>query len=361
MDNSIQMLSEKASLIASKNTWIDGLAIEQLVASSNLLNMSKVVGMPDLHPGQGHPIGAAFLSTKMFYPALIGSDIGCGMALWQTEISIAKLSIDKLTRRIGDIDQPAEPHKYKLGTLGGGNHFAELQKVSKIYNEQQFSELQLNAKHLFLLVHTGSRGLGHGILQQYMDEFGEQGLTANSLAANSYLARHDNALAFAKLNRQTVAARVLDNLHTAGQEILNVPHNFLESISWQGESHFLHRKGASPSTAGIVIIPGSRGDYSYLVKPLANEDLLYSIAHGAGRKWRRADCKAKLENRYDSNEMMRTKLGSRVICDDRDLVYEEAPQAYKSIDSVIESMQQANLIEVIAQLTPVLTYKTKGG
>lgn len=361
MDNSIQMLSEKASLIASKTTWIDGLAIEQLLTSANLPNMVNVVGMPDLHPGQGHPIGAAFLSNGMIYPSLIGSDIGCGMGFWQTEIPLAKLSIDKLMRRIGDIDQPMTGNKYKLGTIGGGNHFAELQKVSKIYNEQLFTDLQLDSRHLFLLVHTGSRGLGHHILQQHTAEFAEHGLVAGSAAANNYLVKHDKALAFAKLNRQTVAERLFDHLHSKGREVLNVPHNFLESVQWQGQPHFLHRKGASPTTEGVVIVPGSRGDYSYLVKPIMTADSLYSLAHGAGRKWRRADCKAKLANRYDAEQMMRTKLGSRVICDDRDLIYEEAPQAYKSIDSVIESMQQANLIELIAQLTPVLTYKTQGG
>ena len=86
-----------------------------------------------------------------------------------------------------------------------------------------------------------------------------------------------------------------------------------------------------------------------------------SLAHGAGRKWRRADCKGKLDNRYSMQELKRTKLGSRVICEDSSLIFEEAPQAYKSIDSVIESMQQANIVTVIAQLTPILNYKTQGG
>lgn len=360
MDNAIQMLSEKTSLIASNNTWIDGLAIEQLLATANLPNMVKVVGMPDLHPGQGYPIGAAYLSTKLIYPALIGSDIGCGMGFWQTEIPLNKLSIDKLERRIGNIDQPISRGKYKLGTIGGGNHFAELQKVSKIYDEDLFQHYELSHKYLFLLVHTGSRGLGHAILQNHVARSGYHGLPEDSPEAKTYLAKHDNALEFAELNRQTVAERLFDNLHTQGRTILNVHHNFLEKIDLNGQFGWLHRKGASPATNGLVVVPGSRGDYSYLVKPIAQADLLSSLAHGAGRKWRRADCKAKLESRYSADDMQRTKLGSRVICEDRDLIYEEAPQAYKSIDSVITSMQQANLIQVIAQLTPVLTYKTQG-
>ncbi|MDF7670671.1 RNA ligase RtcB family protein [Orbaceae bacterium ESL0721] len=361
MDNSIQMLSERASMIASHNTWIDGLAIEQLLATANLPNMVKVVGMPDLHPGKDHPIGAAYLSTKLFYPALIGSDIGCGMGFWQTEIAVSKLSIDKLERRIGNIDQPITQGEYSLGTIGGGNHFAELQKVSKIYDEPLFNHYALSQKQLFLLVHTGSRGLGHAILQNHIARFNNQGLAEGSIEAENYLAKHDSALEFAKLNRQTVAERLFANLHTAGREIINQHHNFLERIEVDGQACWLHRKGASPANRGLIVVPGSRGDFSYLVKPIEHTALLSSLAHGAGRKWRRADCRAKLENRYNIGEMQRTKLGSRVICADRDLIFEEAPQAYKSIDTVIESMQQANLVQVIAQLTPVLTYKTQGG
>lgn len=361
MDNSIQILSEKALYIASKNTWIEGLAIQQLQTTAELPNMVKVVGMPDLHPGKGYPIGAAYLSRETIYPALIGSDIGCGMGFWQTDINIAKLSIDKLARQIGNIDQPDFRHKYNLGTIGGGNHFAELQKVSKICHAQLFEHYQLNAKKLFLLVHSGSRGLGHAILQNQLSRFGYQGLADESSAALEYLAKHDNAVAFAMLNRQVIAERLINNLNTHGREMLNVCHNFLQKVTLDHKNYWLHRKGASSAMDDLVIVPGSRGDYSYLVKPIPNEDLLLSLAHGAGRKWRRADCKGKLDHRYSIAELKRTKLGSRVICEDSSLIFEEAPQAYKSIDSVIESMQQANLVTVIAQLTPILNYKTQGG
>lgn len=360
MDNSIQILSEKVSLIASNKTWIDGLAIEQLEVTAALPNMVKVVGMPDLHPGKGYPIGAAYLSREIIYPALIGSDIGCGMGFWQTDISIAKLSIDKLTRQIGNIDQSDMRHKYNLGTIGGGNHFAELQKVSKIFSEQLFEHYQLDAKKLFLLVHSGSRGLGHAILQNQISRFGYQGLADQSAPALEYLAKHDNAVAFAMLNRQVIAERLLNNLNSHGREILNVCHNFLQQVTLDHNDYWLHRKGASSALDELVIVPGSRGDYSYLVKPIPNEALLLSLAHGAGRKWRRADCKSKLDTRYTIAELKRTKLGSRVICEDSRLIFEEAPQAYKSIDSVIESMQQANIVTVIAQLTPILNYKTQG-
>ena len=153
----------------------------------------------------------------------------------------------------------------------------------------------------------------------------------------------------------------MTNLNTQGHEVLNVCHNFLQKVTIDKQSYWLHRKGASSAMDELVIVPGSRGDYSYLVKPIQRDDLLMSLAHGAGRKWRRADCKGKLDNRYSMQELKRTKLGSRVICEDSSLIFEEAPQAYKSIDSVIESMQQANIVTVIAQLTPILNYKTQGG
>ena len=358
MGNSIQTLSENVSLIASNNTWIEGLSIEQLLTTMKLPHMVKAVGMPDLHPGQGYPIGAAYFSRHMFYPALIGGDIGCGMGLWQTDIALGKLSVDKLERRIGDIDDPVKKNKYQLGTIGGGNHFAELQMFTEVYDENIFASYQLDRRSLLLLVHTGSRGLGHSILQNHVSKFNHHGLEENSESAGIYLSRHDKAVSFAYANRRAVAERVLVNLRAEGREILNIHHNFLEKVTIEGQAGWLHRKGASPSTQGLVVVPGSRGDYSYLVKPIVNEALLCSLAHGAGRKWKRADCRAKLENRYSAQEMMRVKQGGRVICNNRSLLYEEAPQAYKSIDTVVESMQQAGIIEVVAQLKPVLTYKT---
>ena len=91
------------------------------------------------------------------------------------------------------------------------------------------------------------------------------------------------------------------------------------------------------------------------------EESLYSLAHGAGRKWIRSECKDRLSNRYKKSDLKRTVFGSRVICKNKDLIYEEAPEAYKSISSVIEAMQDADLITPVARFKPVLTYKTQGG
>ena len=138
-------------------------------------------------------------------------------------------------------------------------------------------------------------------------------------------------------------------------------HNFVSACQIGDQQGWLHRKGATPDDNGLVIIPGSRGDYSWLVKPVANEKTPHSLAHGAGRKWMRTECKGRLSAKYSPVQMARTELGSRVICRDRQLIYEEAPQAYKKVDSVVAALEEAGLIEKIARFQPVMTYKTSGG
>ena len=116
-----------------------------------------------------------------------------------------------------------------------------------------------------------------------------------------------------------------------------------------------------PDDNGLVIIPGSRGDYSWIVQPVANEKTLHSLAHGAGRKWGRTECKGRLAAKYTATQLSRTELGSRVICRDKQLIFEEAPQAYKSAESVVQCLVQAGLIIPVARLRPVLTLKNSGG
>ncbi|MWD61052.1 hypothetical protein GQE94_10290 [Escherichia coli] len=107
MGNYIRPLSDAVFTIASDDLWIESLAIQQLHTTANLPNMQRVVGMPDLHPGRGYPIGAAFFSVGRFYPALVGNDIGCGMALWQTDILTRKYNADKFEKRLSDLDDVA--------------------------------------------------------------------------------------------------------------------------------------------------------------------------------------------------------------------------------------------------------------
>ncbi|EFH2466948.1 rtcB domain protein [Escherichia coli] len=136
---------------------------------------------------------------------------------------------------------------------------------------------------------------------------------------------------------------------------------FVSACQIGDQQGWLHRKGATPDDNGLVIIPGSRGDYSWLVKPVANEKTLHSLAHGAGRKWGRTECKGRLAAKYTATQLSRTELGSRVICRDKQLIFEEAPQAYKSAESVVQCLVLAGLIIPVARLRPVLTLKNSGG
>lgn len=376
MGNYIRPLSDAVFTIASDDLWIESLAIQQLHTTANLPNMQRVVGMPDLHPGRGYPIGAAFFSVGRFYSALVGNDIGCGMALWQTDILTRKYNADKFEKRLSDLDDVAEeswleenlpsafaqhPWRSSFGSIGGGNHFAELQQVDQIINAELFALAGLDAQHLQLLVHSGSRGVGQSILQRHIASFSHHGLPQGSDDALRYIAEHDDALAFACINRQMIALRIMQQVKATGSPVLDVAHNFVSACQIGDQQGWLHRKGATPDDNGLVIIPGSRGDYSWIVQPVANEKTLHSLAHGAGRKWGRTECKGRLAAKYTVTQLSRTELGSRVICRDKQLIFEEAPQAYKSAESVVQCLVQAGLIIPVARLRPVLTLKNSGG
>ncbi|MBQ4811804.1 RNA ligase RtcB family protein [Pseudoalteromonas luteoviolacea] len=384
MGNSVQKITENTTLIASDDTWIEGQAIQQLVKTSQLAGMHHVAGMPDLHPGRGYPIGAAFFTQDKIYPALVGNDIGCGMSLWQTSVKVAKVNLDKLTKKFAHVEQPLDAsweqiiqtrkteknivtHRFDqaLGTIGGGNHFAEFQAIDEVYDQSTLESLGLNKKQLQLLVHSGSRGLGQSILVNHIEHHNHDGLHINEASFQDYITAHDEALRWAELNRELIALRFLDAIRATGHCTLDINHNLVCETRIGNTLGWLHRKGATPSDKGCVVIPGSRGDYSYLVRPItgtseqAHANLL-SLAHGAGRKWKRGDCQGRLSHKYKRDDLYRTALGSRVICGNKELLYDEAPQAYKKCETIISDLIDAKLIEVIARLRPVLTFKTNG-
>nr|WP_231718089.1 RNA ligase RtcB family protein [Neisseria sp. 74A18] len=296
------------------------------------------------------------------------------MAFWQTDLPAHKAKPEKLAKQLGNIDMPldenwherirellpAHPFQTALGTIGGGNHFAELQAVDDIYRADLLPAAFDKTK-LQLLVHSGSRGLGQHILSRHVQQFGHQGLDAGSEAAADYLHAHQDALDFAHANRRLIAERMLHNWRSEGACLLDVHHNFLEEADIGGVHGWLHRKGATPADRGLVVIPGSRGDFSYLVLPAEDCSLsLHSLAHGSGRKWLRTECRGRLSHKYSADSLRRTTFGSIVVCQDKTLIYEEAPQAYKNIDSVVNALLNAGLITIVARFKPVLTYKTSG-
>ncbi|MFN8673560.1 MAG: RNA ligase RtcB family protein [Candidatus Sericytochromatia bacterium] len=362
------------NIIASNKNWIEGEAINQLKKTAELNGMIKCSGMPDLHPGKGNPIGAAFISKDIFYPYLVGNDIGCGMSFFETDFLIKKFKSDKWLKKLAELDIDENQdfsdllEKYNiektdfdssLGTIGGGNHFAEFQTINNIIDEEEFNKLNISKKNIFLLVHSGSRGYGESILRGYVDKFLSNGITLENEYSHIYLKKHDNAIKWAKLNRFLIAKKFSNCIGFESTQISDICHNHVTKISYKGCDCFLHRKGATPAE-GITIIPGSRGSFSYLVKTIGNqEENCFSLAHGAGRKYSRKEMKERLEKRFTVDSLTKTDLGSFVICEDKNLLYEEAPQAYKNIDIVVNDMVDFGLIKIIAILKPIITYKTK--
>ena len=378
----------KTKIIASAQNWIEGSAIEQLNQTAMLPGMSETVGMPDLHPGKDTPIGAVFACQGLIYPHLVGNDIGCGMGFWQTKLHKSQCKLDSWTKKLGALEQSKNQGEYdemltaiglapsnfdtSLGTIGGGNQFAELQRLQSIVEPSASEAMDLSKDALYVLVHSGSRGLGEHILRGHQKHFGNGALKVSSREGENYLQQHNNAVKWARLNREIIAAKFMATLATKGKQILDVCHNCVlaatatianpattDNPETRDTSIWLHRKGAAPSDQGPVMIPGSRGTLSYLVTAQGEQtENLATLAHGAGRKWKRSECRGKLEGRYTKESLKRTEIGGRVICEDRALLYEEAPQAYKDIDVVVSDLVDAGLIKVIATFAPVITYKT---
>jgi release factor H-coupled RctB family protein len=362
-------------LIASPKNWMESEAVRQLYATAKLPGMRQVTGFPDLHPGKGSPVGAAFVTENVIHPYLVGNDIGCGMALFETDLPRRKAKLDRWTDKLHDLEHPwdgdvrawlrtadlgSTRFDASLGTIGGGNHFAELQAVEKIVAAKAFAELGLGKENLFVLVHSGSRGLGELILRNHVQEHADGGLTADSSEAEAYLEAHNQALRWAKLNRALIAHRFCDALGGSSWFAWDGCHNSITRRESHGEVTWLHRKGAAPTDAGFAMIPGSRGTLSYLVKVTGDPaTTAWSLSHGAGRKWNRSESRSRVRERYHHTELVQTALGGRVICENRDLLYEEAPDAYKKIEVVIRDLVDAGVISVIATFRPLITYKTR--
>lgn len=292
-------------IIRSDGSWIEGEAIRQLEKASELEGMKTVVGLPDLHPGKGSPVGAVFLTSICFYPFIIGSDAGCGVGLYDTSLKTNKVKRDKWVKRLrglespwdGDIvswlsdhDLPSTDHDPAHGTIGGGNHFAELQVIDQIACESSLDALGIDRSRFLLIVHSGSGGMGEQLLRRHTEQHGAKGLFVKSETADAYLAIHDIALKWAEVSRELIARRFLEQLNSDCSKIFDACHNSLSRKVMDGEDFWLHRKGAASSEEGPIVIPGSRGSLNYLVKPVGDQSRnLWSLAHGAGRKWNRSE------------------------------------------------------------------------
>jgi release factor H-coupled RctB family protein len=362
-------------LFASARSWIEDEAFRQFYGAARLDGMRLAVGFPDLHPGKGGPVGGAFVTQGVIYPHLIGGDIGCGMALFKTGLVQRDIKLDRWSELRFDLEYPWEGDVREvlaesdlestefdeaIGTVGGGNHFAELQQVEEVQDAKAFREFGVGKQQLLVLVHSGSRGLGESTLRAHVDEHRNNGSDAESFSADGYLREHDHAVRWAKANRSLVARRFVEALGAETELVWDGCHNSITAQEQQGETVWVHRKGAVAAENQAVVIPGSCGSLTYLVKPLDDgASRAWSLAHGAGRKWARSEARLRMRERFGKEELAQTSWGSRVICGERDLLYEEAPAAYKNIEAVIEDLVNAGLVSLIATLRPLLTYKCR--
>ncbi|KAF9013894.1 tRNA-splicing ligase [Cyathus striatus] len=379
-------------------SFIDDRAIKQLDVVSRLPGVRLAVGMPDLHPGDRFPIGCA-VAAEGIYPALIGSDVGCGIGLYRLSSSSRTLSDPKkLASLLSGLDEPwdgptsewlalygvdrSSPFdESSLGTVGAGNHFAEICAVDKVFEASVANTLGIEEKQVYLLVHTGSRGLGKSILDREKETESNPYILPDSPHLSEYLADHDYAVTWAVANRDLVAHRIKQCLTGNGNEdkqdknnissatiqklekIVDVTHNSatkhnLTANGWS-EELWVHRKGAAPADLGIVPCPGSRGDYTWLLRPTGDGQLngrISILAHGAGRRHARNVMAGKNINK---SSLTTTSLGSVVICTDPKLLLEERPEAYKDVQCVVDDMEEHGVCLGVVKFRPVVTFKTQ--
>lgn len=375
MGNSLEMAGRApVHCFYSENAWIEGSAVDQLNRVAGQSDTIAVAAMPDLHPGKYGPVGCAILS-KNVRPELVGSDIGCGMALFALDAPARRLRLDKAADRLrclGD-DWNGDAHERleeaglaktgfasALGTIGGGNHFCEVQAVGDVFDADALEGQGLKKDGLCLLVHSGSRGLGNAILEEVLRD-GIAGLEPDSEQAATYRHRHDAAVRWASLNRQIIAGRAAEALRMEARLIVDAPHNMLE----EHEGAILHRKGAATVTrspAGLVPIAGSRATLSHLVRWTGGPEAMLTVSHGSGRKYDRASARARAgRNKSDLARLQRNPFGGYVICEDKALLAEEAGEAYKDSGKVVADLVSYGLVAQVASLKPLVTFKTVRG
>jgi len=247
----------------------------------------------------------------------------------------------------------------QIGTLGGGNHFIEIQKGDD--------------KHIWIMVHSGSRNIGYRMANHYNDvakrsreKFGSlvpekcdlDFLPLDSQEANDYLAEMNFCLEFARCSRYLMLKRVCEIMEGRFPDInyekeINIHHNYASPEKHYGKEVMIHRKGATSARKGqLGIVPGSQGTRSYIVKGLGNPESFESCAHGAGRKMSRGRARRELSLEEEQRKLDEKGIrhGIRGV---RDL--DEASSAYKDIDEVMEA--QKNLVEIVTTLEPLAVVK----
>lgn len=376
--------------------WLDDIEESALQQAKNLANFPfsthHIAIMPDAHFGYGMPIGGVMATENVIIPNGVGVDIGCGMCSVQT--SITDISTDTLKTILGGIrnaipvgfkhhkkrqnsrlmpklesqgeinDLPIVAKEYEnalsqLGTLGGGNHFIEIQKGSDGF--------------IWIMVHSGSRNIGYKVASYYnklaiklnskwKSDIPKQWqlayLPLNSHAGNQYKMEMDFCVGFALANREVMLERIKDIFLTfcspvTFSETINIAHNYAAVETHFHKEVVVHRKGATRARPGETgIIPGSQGTESYIVQGKGNSESFASCSHGAGRKLGRKQAQRQL-NLQQEIKLLDRKGILHGIRSKRHL--DEATSAYKDIQTVINN--QVDLVDVLVILQPLAVVK----
>jgi tRNA-splicing ligase RtcB len=441
---------------------MDDQSMEQAVNVATLPGLAgPVVVMPDMHQGYGFPIGgvaATHYPKGVISPGGIGYDICCGVRLLASQIKLeevqdrlpelasalnqhcpsgvgtkgaVRLSEAELDRVVvegvrwaqkqgfatesdrrrtedkGQVDgaDPARVSKRakergrpQLGTLGSGNHFIEVDVVDQVFYPEAAQAMGLERGNLVVQIHSGSRGFGHQICSDYVNEFqaavrrygiqlpdrelvcapldsteGEAYLAAMRCAANYAFTNRQILAHQARLAFEQVLAGVVRDWHLV--QVYDIAHNMGKIESHQIEGHLVkvcvHRKGATrafgPGSPGLppeyqsigqpVLVPGSMGTASWvLVGTVASMDKSYgSSCHGAGRLMSRS--KAKKAVRGENLRRELEQEGIHVRAGSLSGLAEEAPVAYKDVDEVVETVSGAGIARKVARLRPVVVIK----
>lgn len=373
--------------------WISDIEEGALKQAHNLANLPyafhHIALMPDAHQGYGMPIGGVMAARGVVVPNAVGVDIGCGMYAMRTGLSrpnpdklkkILKLirqgipvgfkhhrvaRLETLMPPVSGRHMPIVDREYSkaqssLGTLGGGNHFIELQLDGEGY--------------LWIMIHSGSRNLGKQVADHYNkvakklnkkwhsgvpESYNLAFLPLESSEGQCYMDEMNFCVEYALRNRREMMIQVVEALkevynnpfilHTP----INIAHNYARLENHYGKNVVVHRKGATSAKLGeIGVIPGSQGTSSFIVEGQGNQESFMSCSHGAGRKMgRKQACRTlSLEEQQgilDNQGILHGIRGKKDL--------DEAPGAYKDIEMVMEYQQ--DLVDIRVRLQPIAVVK----
>ncbi len=377
--------------------WLDDIeegALEQATHLANLPFAFKHIALlPDCHQGYGMPIGGVLATHNVVVPNAVGVDIGCGMIAVQTGMKANDITTDQLKEIMGRVrraipvgfsrhserqDESLMPKRSngeywgwtvasnefesalrQLGTLGGGNHFIEIQRD--------------DCGYVWVMIHSGSRNLGKKVADHYNSiakKLNEQYLSCvprewdlaflplDHLQGENYMEEMQYCVDFALANRSLMMDRVVEIFKgvTGCSDIgnpINIAHNYAAIENHFGKNVVVHRKGATLAREDTIgIIPGSQGSKSYIVRGKGNRESFTSCSHGAGRAMGRKAARRTLSLKDELARMdeqgiihgMRSK---------KDL--DEAAGAYKDVGTVMKN--QEDLVDIVAELSPLAVIK----